>query len=69
MGPRVGEGLSFQGTIDAEMKEFNHPFLFKQKLIEITQGKVSRIIGEGMRFKNDELPENVLLDFLFYHIL
>ena len=38
-------------------------------MIEITQEENSRIIREGMRLKNDELPEVILLEFLFFHFL
>ena len=37
-------------------------------MTEITQEENSRIIRKGKRFKNDELPEDVLSDFFFYHI-
>ena len=54
-----------QEAIGAEMKDFNHQTLSIQRVLEITQKDNPMIIREGMRFKNDELPENVLLDYFF----
>ena len=38
-------------------------------MTEITQEENSRIIRKKMRFKDDEQSEDVLFNFLMYHIL
>ena len=52
MAPCVGKNLSFQGTIGAELREFNHPIFATKKTFHITQEESDKISKEVVRVKD-----------------
>ena len=51
------------------MEEFYCPILYNKECQRYHRRKIGRIISEGIGFKKDKLPADVLLEFLLYHIL